>query len=130
LSQNPESIHQLFFLFGDRGTPLSFRHMHGWVGHTMKWVNAKGEWKYVQIHYESDLGFKTHTAAEAAALDGSNPDSATQDLFEAIARKEYPTWTVSVQTMTAEQAAKFRYSVNDLTKVRTHVPCVQLEPSC
>lgn len=72
---------------------------------------------YIQLHYESDLGFKTHSAAKAAELDGTNPDSATQDLFAAIERGDFPSWTVSVQVMTADQAAKFRYSVNDLTKV-------------
>lgn len=97
LGQNPESLHQVMILFSDRGTPLSYRHMHGFAGHTFKWVNAEGDWKYVQIHYIADAGFKTHTAASAAALDGANPDSATEDLFKAIDRKEFPSWTVSVQ---------------------------------
>jgi catalase len=28
-SLNPESLHQVMFLFSDRGTPYSYRHMHG-----------------------------------------------------------------------------------------------------
>lgn len=42
--------------------------------------------------------------------------TASADLFEAIERGEGPTYTVYVQTMTPEQAEKFRYSILDLTK--------------
>ncbi|KAL7409654.1 catalase-like domain-containing protein [Mrakia frigida] len=120
LSLNPESIHQVMILFSDRGTPQGFRHMNGYGGHTFKWVNANGEWKYVQIHMISDQGIKTYTGPEAAKMDGVNPDSAGQDLVEAIARGENPSWTVSVQVMTPEQAKEFRYSVLDLTKIWSH----------
>jgi len=41
-------------------------------------------------------------------------------LFEQIEAGDYPSWTVSVQTMTAEQAESFRYNVLDLTKVWPH----------
>lgn len=51
---------------------------------------------------------------------GLNPDYATQDLFAAIERKEFPSWTAYIQTMTAEQAESFRYNILDLTKVWPH----------
>lgn len=47
----------------------------------------------------------------------SNPDHHTQDLFDAIERGDYPSWTVYVQVMTQEQAERFKYSIFDLTKV-------------
>jgi catalase len=56
----------------------------------------------------------------ATKLAGENPDYAQQDLFEAIERKEFPSWTLCVQTMTPAQAEKFRYNILDLTKIWPH----------
>lgn len=136
---NPESAHQLMILFSDRGI-TSFAKMNGYMGHTMKWVNDKGEWHYVQLHYLSDKGVKTFTNEEGQEMDGVNPDSGTQELFEMIDNGDYPTWCVGrthrarsllklpshphrrvcIQTMTLEQARNFKYSVFDLTKVWSH----------
>lgn len=62
-----------------------------------------------QFHYRCDQGTKWLPQDVATRLAGENPDYAQQDLFEAIERKEFPSWTLSVQTMTVEQAEKFRY---------------------
>jgi len=58
LSQNPESIHQVLILFSDRGIPDGYHNMHGYSGHTFKFVREDGEWVYVQIHLRADGGFK------------------------------------------------------------------------
>jgi catalase len=120
LSSNQEAIHQVMHLFSDRGTPYSLRHMNGYSGHTYKFTKPDGSFVYVQIHLKTDQGSKTLTNDEAGALASSNPDHATQDLFEAIERKEYPSWTVYAQVMTAKQAEQFKHSVFDLTKIWPH----------
>ncbi|ODV78780.1 peroxisomal catalase [Suhomyces tanzawaensis NRRL Y-17324] len=120
LTTNQESIHQVMTLFSDRGTPASYREMHGYSGHTYKWSNKKGEWHYVQVHFVSDQGVKTLTNEEAGALSGSNPDHAQEDLFKNIAAGNFPSWTCYVQTMTLEQAKAAPFSVFDLTKVWPH----------
>lgn len=120
LSTHQESAHQVMTLFSDRGTPASLRKMHGYSGHTYKFTKPEsedGSFVYVQIHMRSDQGVETLTQPEAAERDGANPDSLTQDLFEAIDRGEHPSWTTYVQVMTPAQAEKFRYNVFDLTKV-------------
>jgi catalase len=121
LTSNQESLHQVSILFSDRGTPASYREMNGYSGHTYKWSNKKGEWVYVQVHILSDQGVKSLTNEEAGALAGSNPDYAQEDLFKNIAKGNYPSWTLYVQTMTQEQAKnEKRFSVFDLTKVWPH----------
>ncbi|OLN81570.1 Peroxisomal catalase [Colletotrichum chlorophyti] len=110
-------IHQLMHLFSDRGTPYSYRHMNGYSGHTHKWTKPDGSFVYVQIHLKTDQGNKTFTNEEAAKMASENPDWHTQDLFEAIERGEHPSWTVYVQTLTQEQAEKFKWNIFDLTKV-------------
>ncbi|KAH9945512.1 catalase [Amylocystis lapponica] len=120
LSQNPESAHQVMILFSDRGTPDGYHNMHGYSGHTYKLVNKEGKFVYTQIHFIRDTGAKSLTDQEAGALAGSNPDYGIQSLFEAIETGNFPTWTAYVQTMTVEQAEKFRYNILDLTKIWPH----------
>lgn len=120
LSLTPESIHQVTILFSDRGTPASYRHMNGYSSHTFKWYNQKGEYFWVQYHFKTDQGIKNLTKEEAQRLAGENPNHATQDLFEAIERGEYPGWKVCVQIMTPEQAENYRWNIFDITKVWPH----------
>ncbi len=107
-------------LFSDRGTPDGYHHQHGYSGHTFKFVNKEGKFNYVQIHVRKEGGFKTLTDAQAGKLAGENPDYGIQSLFEDIEKGAFPQWTVYVQTMTPEQAEKFRYNILDLTKVWPH----------
>jgi len=53
-------------------------------------------------------------------LIGKDRESHQRDLFEAIARGDFPKWRVNVQVMTAEQAEKTTYNPFDLTKVWPH----------
>jgi len=117
LSKNQESIHQVMHLFSDRGTPYSYRHMHGYSGHTYKFTKPDGTYTYIQVHLKTNQGVKTLTSSQAKSLASSNPDHATQDLFSSIAKGDFPSWTVYIQTMTPQQAASFPYSIFDLTKV-------------
>ncbi|EEH38992.2 catalase [Paracoccidioides lutzii Pb01] len=117
LSTHQESAHQVMHLFSDRGTPYSYRHMNGYSGHTYKWTKPDGTFNYVQIHCKTDQGNKTFNNEEATKMAADNPDWHTEDLFKAIERGEYPSWTCYVQVLSPEQAEKFRWNVFDLTKV-------------
>ena len=116
----PESIHQFTILFSNRGTPDGYRHLHGYSSHTLKLVNAEGKATWAKFHFKSNQKAKNLEAAEATRLAGTNPDYATQDLFEAIERGDYPTWTVQVQLMPYEDALKYRWNPFDVTKVWPH----------
>lgn len=72
-------------LFSDRGTPDGFRRMNGYSSHTFKWVNDQGEAHWVKLHFKTDQGIKNLTGPEAEALK-TNPDYATQDLYNNIAQ--------------------------------------------
>ncbi|PZG22946.1 catalase [Nonomuraea aridisoli] len=117
---SPESAHQVTFLMTDRGTPASWRHMHGFGSHTFLWYNAAGERYWVKYHFKTDQGIQNFTASEAAALQATDPDYHTRDLFYAIQRGEHPSWTVNVQIMPFEAAADYRFNPFDLTKVWPH----------
>ncbi|MFI6921590.1 catalase [Nonomuraea spiralis] len=117
---SPESAHQVTFLMTDRGTPASWRHMHGFGSHTFLWYSASGEKFWVKYHFKTDQGIQNYTAAEAAALQATDPDHHTRDLYEAIRRGDHPSWTVNVQIMPFEAAADYRFNPFDLTKVWPH----------
>uniref|UniRef100_A0A3Q2W338 Catalase n=1 Tax=Haplochromis burtoni TaxID=8153 RepID=A0A3Q2W338_HAPBU len=119
-SLRPESLHQVSFLFSDRGLPDGHRHMNGYGSHTFKLVNADGERVYCKFHYKTDQGIKNLTVEEADRLAATNPDYGIADLFNAIANGNYPSWTFYIQVMTFEQAEKFRFNPFDLTKVWSH----------
>ncbi|MBU1001421.1 MAG: catalase [Proteobacteria bacterium] len=128
LSLTPESIHQVTVLFSDRGIPATYRHMNGYSSHTYKWYNDKGEYFWVQYHFKTDQGIRNLTRQEAAAMCAKDPDHATRDLFEAIARGDHPSWTLEMQIMTPEQARDYRYDIFDITKVWPHadVPAIKV----
>lgn len=118
LCNNPESIHQVMILMGDRGIPDGYRFMHGYYGHTMKFINKDGDWVYTQIHFKSQQGTKFITQEDSAS---KSPDYSQKDLYEAIQRGEFPKWNVEVQTMTPKEAEevweKQKINIFDLTHV-------------
>ena len=105
-------------LMGDRGIPDGYRHMHGYLGHTIKLVNKNGDWVYAQLHMKSQHGTKFITQADSAS---KSPDHSQKDLFYAIENGDYPKWSVEVQTMTPKEAEelweKQKINVFDLTHV-------------
>ncbi|GAA3662234.1 catalase [Nonomuraea antimicrobica] len=117
---SPESAHQVTFLMTDRGTPATWRHMHGFGSHTFLWYNAAGERYWVKYHFKTEQGIRNLTTAEAAALQSADPDHHTRDLYDAIRRGDHPSWTVNVQIMPFEAAAGYRFNPFDLTKVWPH----------
>jgi len=128
LSLTPESIHQVTVLFSDRGTPATFRYMNGYSSHTYKWYNDKGEYFWVQYHFKTDQGIKNLTREEATRISGENPDHATCDLYEAIEQGEFPSWTLEMQIMTAEEGLNYHWDIFDITKVWPHaeVPPIKI----
>lgn len=117
---SPESAHQVTLLMTDRGTPRTWRHMHGYGGHTFLWYNADGTKYWVKYHFKTDQGIETFTSAEATAMAADDPDHHLRDLFTSIRRREFPSWTLYVQVMPFEEAADYRFNPFDLTKVWPH----------
>ncbi|CAO3578049.1 unnamed protein product [Absidia cylindrospora] len=120
LSLVPESIHQVSILFSNRGTPDGYRYMNGYSSHTLKLVDAQGNFKYVKWHFKTDQGIKNFTAAEAGKLASEDPDYATRDLFQSIERGDAPSWSVYVQVMDPKDAKHYKFNPFDVTKVWSH----------
>lgn len=116
LSLTPESLHQVMRLFANLGTPKSPRFMDGFGSHTFMWYNKDGDYCWVKYHFLTDQGIQNFTGEEAQQMAGINPDYSTKDLFDAIERGEYPSWSVYVQIMPKEDAATYKVNPFDVTK--------------
>jgi catalase len=116
-SLSPESLHQVTWLFGDRGIPASYRHMDGFGSHTYSLINRDGERSWVKFHFKTQQGIRNLHNDAAAATIAQDRESHQRDLFQAIEAGDFPRWTLEIQVMTQAQASSFRWNPFDLTKV-------------
>lgn len=116
----PEALHQVTIVMSDRGIPATYRHMHGFGSHTFSLINAANERYWVKFHFKSQQGIKNLTNAEAEATVGKCRESHQRDLYDSIARKDFPRWTFYVQIMPEKEASSCPYNPFDLTKVWPH----------
>ena len=123
-ANSPQSFHQMTILMSDRGIPYSLRHMDGFSSHTLSLYNDKGERFWVKWHFKTNQGIKTLTNKEAAMMPAHGMQ---EDLFNAIEKGDCPSWTVSLQIMTTEQAKTYAINPFDLTKVWPHADFPKME---
>lgn len=118
-SLSPESLHQVTWLFGDRGIPATLANMDGFGSHTFSLWNDNGERYWVKWHLKTMQGIKNMSVEEAAKYAAENPDYHRQVLHEAIERGDNPAWKVSIQIMPESGAEAYDNGGNpfDITKV-------------
>jgi catalase len=117
MSQTPESMHMLTFLFSPRGIPAGYRHMEGFGVNTYRMVNDEGATVIVKYHFHPRCGVASLTAAEAAKVQGQDLGSASKDLFNAIERGEFPQWDMFVQIMADDDHPELDWDPLDDTKI-------------
>jgi catalase len=117
MSQTPESMHMLVNLFSPRGIPADYRHMQGFGVNTYRWVNARGETHLVKYHWLPKQGVKSLTEEDAANIQAGNLGHASEDLYTAIERGDYPQWDLHVQLMSDEDHPELDFDPLDDTKV-------------
>ncbi|RJX37877.1 catalase [Paenibacillus pinisoli] len=117
VSQSPEATHMITFLFSPWGIPANYRQMQGSGVNTYKWVNAEGNAVIVKYHWEPLQGIRNLTQKEAEEIQAKNFNHATQDLYEAIERGEYPEWELRVQWMSDDEHPELDFDPLDDTKL-------------
>jgi len=116
-SHHPESTHMLTWVYSDRGIPASYRKMDGFGVHAYKWINDKGEVRYVKYTWTSLQGIESLTMAQAAQVQGKEWQHLTRDLYENLMLGKYPSWELSVQVLDPKDLDKFNFNPLDATKV-------------
>ncbi len=118
LSQTPEATHMVTFLFSPWGIPANYRQMQGSGVNTYKWVNKEGQGVLIKYHFEPlKQGIKNLLQKEADEIQATNYNHATQDLYEAIERGDYPEWELCVQIMSDDEHPELDYDPLDPTKL-------------
>jgi catalase len=115
-SNIPEATKMFTYLYSDKGTPAGYRNMDGSSVHAFKWVNAKGEVTYVKYTWKTVQGEKNFTAKEAEAQQAKDFQHATNDLYNTIAKGDFPKWELYVQMIKPEDLDKFDFYPLDATK--------------
>jgi catalase len=116
MSNTPESMHMLTWLFSPRGIPKNYRTMDGFGVNTYRMVNAAGVGVLVKYHWKSQQGIASLTQAQAAAIQATDLGHASKDLYEAIAHGEYPRWELCLQIMSDNEHPELDFDPLDDTK--------------
>jgi catalase len=117
MSQTPESMHMLTWLFSPRGIPKNYRHMDGAGVNTYKLVNAAGEAVLCKFHWKTKQGVESLTQAQADAIQATDLGHASKDLYEAIERGDHPQWEFLVQIMEDGEHPELDFDPLDDTKI-------------
>jgi catalase len=80
-------------------------------------VNAAGEGVLVKYHWKPKQGVKSLTQAQAEEIQTKNFNHASQDLYEAIERGDYPEWELCVQIMSDDEHPELDFDPLDDTKI-------------
>jgi len=119
-SLSPESLHQVTWLFGDRGIPATLTNMDGFGSHTFSLWNNDDERVYVKWHFKTQQGIKNMSVEQAANLAAENPDYHRENLYNSIQQGDQLKWTVKIQIMSEQEANSYHLNPFDLTKVWPH----------
>lgn len=125
-SLTPEATHMVTWLFSPWGIPASYREMQGSGVNTYKWYNADGEGVLVKYHWVPKQGVRNLTQDQAETLQAKNFNHATQDLYDAIARGDFPEWELQVQVMEDNEHPELDFDPLDPTKIWPEVRFPQL----
>lgn len=117
ISLTPEALHMITFLFSPWGIPASYRFMEGSGVNTYKWYNQEGRGVLVKYHWVPKQGVKNLTQEQASRIQADNFNHATQDLYEAIERSDFPEWEFRVQIMSDDDHPELDFDPLDDTKV-------------
>ncbi|KAH7047442.1 catalase-like domain-containing protein [Macrophomina phaseolina] len=127
-SQQPSTLHTLFWAMAQHGIVRSYRHMDGFGVHTFRFVTDDGASKLVKFHWKSLQGKAGLTWEEAQVTAGKNADYHRQDLFESIEKGRFPEWELGVQIMDEADELRWGFDVLDPTKIvpEEYVPVTPL----
>lgn len=117
ISLSPEAMHMITWLFSPWGIPADYRHMRGSGVHAYRWVNERAEAVLVKYHWIPKQGERNLTSEQAQAIQAMNFNHATQDLYEAIERGDYPEWEMQVQIMADNDHPELPFDPLDPTKI-------------
>jgi catalase len=117
ISLSPSAMHMITWLFSPWGIPANYREMRGSGVHAYKWVNSEGKATLVKYHFIPKGGERNLTQEQAEAIQAKDFNHATGDLYDAIARGDFPEWEMQVQLMEDGEHPELDFDPLDATKI-------------
>ncbi len=117
VSLTPESMHMLTWVMSDRAIPRSLRMIEGFGVHTFRLIDAEGVSRFVKFHWRPKLGAASVLWDEAVKINGADSDFHRRDMWEAIARGDFPEWELGLQVFDQATADGLDFDVLDPTKL-------------
>lgn len=114
---SPETFHMVTLVYSPWGIPANYRMMQGSGVNTYRWINSEGKAVLIKYHWEPKQGIRNLTQAQAEEIQAKNFNHATQDLFEAIEKGDYPEWELLVQMMEDSDHPELDFDPLDDTKL-------------
>jgi len=93
--------------------------MDGFGTHTFSFMNNKNERYWVKFHYLTKQGIKNYDNMQADLMSAQDPDMVNNDLFQSIAKGDYPKWKFCIQIMPEAQGYTYPGAF-DVTKIWSH----------
>lgn len=116
ITKRPESIHDFLWLLSDFGMPNRYRHMSCSPIHTFEVVNKIGESHFIRFNFTTDQGIENLSLQEAIRIRSLEPDYYVRDLYNEIAKKNYPSWTLYIDVMTKHDLETADFDPFDVTR--------------
>ncbi|PHK94748.1 catalase [Pseudoroseomonas rhizosphaerae] len=116
VAHHPEALHMVTWVKSPWGIPADYRHMEGSSVNTYKLVNAEGVAHLAKFSWVPKQGVKNLTSQQAAEIQARDTGHATRDLYDAIARGDYPEWEFCVQLMSDDPHDELDFDPLDDTK--------------
>src|SRR5690606_25275746 len=117
ISLTPESMHMIMWVMSDRALPRSYRMMQGFGVHTFRFINAKGESRFVKFHWKPVLGTHALVWDETQKIAGKDPDFNRRDLWETIEAGNVVEFELCVQIVEEKDEHAFDFDLLDATKI-------------
>lgn len=116
VANNQETANQVMWLMSPRALPRSYSMMEGFSINTFRFVNAKGEARFVRFHWKPVLGVHSFEWDEAQKVTGNDPDFNRRELWTNIEMGNYPEWELGVQMIEEKDEFNFDFDILDATK--------------
>ncbi|XP_054161362.1 catalase-like [Oppia nitens] len=116
-SLRPETLNMQTYVYSDNGMPDGYRHMPGFGVHAFRLVNEQNKHVFAKLHWITQQGNKNLDRETNFKLAGSDPDYAQRDLYTAIEKGQYPSWTLKIQVITDDMVKDFKFNPFDATKI-------------
>lgn len=113
----PEAMHMIMWVMSDRALPRSLSMVQGFGIHTFRFINDKGESRFVKFHFKPKKGVHSQVWDEAQKTAGKDGDFHRRDLWDSIERGDFPEWEFGVQVIEEKDERKFDFDILDATKI-------------